>query len=255
MYGRHSGRLFSGKNSTKYVVLGLYLIHHPDYPYNIAKNFRIAQAKGAWTSKKAKSLIYPNVVSQVMKKMKKEGLIVEYQIKRRRGRPSSSGSEKAQSLSHYGHKTKRYRIDPALCFIETEKRRFESPSQTEPVFNMIHDLSPSQIECIARIDTITEFDYFTFLTYAKGLLDEISHYARTKSDAIRSAKLKKTHFLLLSDFEKAYERAQAEFRKNGDIYVPIERIDELASKYERAISQLIIERYYPKSEWKKITLR
>ncbi len=77
---------FKGIDSHK-AFLYLYLLHKPDYAYNIAKTLEELKEKRLIKLYKLKTLTRPNVVSSVLHEMKREGLIYISTKKKLKGRP------------------------------------------------------------------------------------------------------------------------------------------------------------------------
>ena len=67
--------------------LYLYLLHKPDYAYNIAKTLKELKDKRLIKLYKLKTLTRPNVVSSVLHEMKRDGLIYISTKKKLKGRP------------------------------------------------------------------------------------------------------------------------------------------------------------------------
>lgn len=173
----------------EYVILFLYLLHHPDYPYNIAKAFD-GVIKGKRQNKSfPRSLTRGSRVAALLREMEKARVV--------------------ESHKEIAGKKERiyYNIVPAVLSQEakinlTEKDEeeivFSTYKYSELVENyveIIQAISPDKAKCIDKINSFKKYDYLTILAYYKNLFAEIemlySPKARIKSPFLKKEELSK----------------------------------------------------------------
>jgi len=173
----------------EYVILFLYLLHHPDYPYSIAKAFN-ERIKGKRQNKSKsfpRSLTRGSRVAALLKEMEKAKVV-------------ESHKEKAGKKERIY-----YNIVPAVLSQEAkinltdrEEIVFSTYKYSELVENyveIIQAISPDKARCIEKINSFRKYDYLTILAYFKNLLAEIemlySPKARIKSPFLKKEELSK----------------------------------------------------------------
>jgi hypothetical protein len=173
--GRKKGESFLGLfNNEWHNILFLYLLHHQDYAYNIAKKFKeINKDRKVLEKSKKGSLMDPSKVSVYLNEMIKAGLLL----------PPEKKVVKGKERSYY-------RIDPAVfstklkddLFEEDEYFKFIVESQhdiersighMEDFINYIQSISPTEEECARKIMSLGKYDALTVLTYFRELLAEM----------------------------------------------------------------------------------
>lgn len=151
------------KTQEKKIILYLYLLHHPDHGYAIAKEFLEARKNGNWTKKKYSDLTNYKIYT-TLKEMHREETIK---------------TEKKD-------RTNIYKPNPTHI---TKQKNKETLTEFLEVFTeYIAKTSPDKQRCIKEINSIKKYDDLTILCYIKKLikesLDQIPERGTTPSNEL-----------------------------------------------------------------------
>lgn len=145
---KRSSEIFKKKRN---VVLWLYLLHHPDYPYGISKSFEEAMKQDKYDGKKNDTMLLknPNKVSDFLKEMESDGAVKAIEKK------VVNGRERVY-----------YNVDPTVFPIF----RKEHTDDVKVYVKLIQDISLSKAKCVEKIGSFKRYDVFTIITYLRNLI-------------------------------------------------------------------------------------
>ena len=199
-----------GVFNNRTVPVFLYLLHRKDYPYSMAKNFKIVGTK-----KGSKDICYASKLSSIMKKMENQGLIIKIKEKGKRGRPLSSADTSR-------HQRSIYRINPRLIstpkIIDGYPAQYYDTIRVEIILEFIEAVSPEPEKYIDRINSLKKYDALTVFVYLRQILIELTthkDFSRNKLTIFKSSKerLKRYGFLKLEKMEKAISNIKTKMGK------------------------------------------
>ena len=163
------------------VILFLYLLHHVDYPYSIAKAFENNITERERQGKKSYPLKITNAskVANALKKMR-EANIVEFHTKKVNGLERKYYSISIRAFKPLMGQTS-IKDSPAKGWVKI----IYNPDYVRTCLQLILANSPDENTCIKRILSIKEYDYLTMMAYFRSLLAEIEKASQDSKKALK----------------------------------------------------------------------
>jgi len=161
------------------VILILYLLHNPDYPYHIAKIFREMESKGEWNVQGTKMLSSANKLYKLLNRLVDIGILKKHTPKAKVGRRTRKGGVKLPG-EHDKIERKKvyYKINPQF-FQSWNVGGYEEIVGNQNInftFFLMESLSPGASETVRYINKIKKFDFITILLHIKKQLETIRDF-------------------------------------------------------------------------------
>jgi len=161
------------------IILILYLLHNPDYPYHIAKIFREMKSKGKWNIPRTKTLSSANKLYKLLNRLVDIGILKKYIPKAKAGRQMRKGGLKLSGEHNKIEKKKvHYKINPRFLQswnVEGYEEIVGGHNINFTLF-LMEGLSPGASETVKYINKIKKFDFITFLLHIKKQLETIRDF-------------------------------------------------------------------------------
>ena len=147
------------KNEEKKIILYLYLLHHPDHGYSIAKEFSDAKTSGNWNKNRYSDLTNYKVYT-TLKQMLSEKTV--------------SAKKTAEATDTAKDKKNRYHPSPEFILKREDNKKKDGDLTTlfEAFIEYLPKVSPDKQRCIKEISSIKKYDNLTIPCYMKKLLRE-----------------------------------------------------------------------------------
>ena len=186
------------------IFLILYILHHPSYAYQMAKDFKSDKLSVF------KSLTKPNKNYPVLNNLQKLGILDRDKTKTR------LHGKKLHKRKQYVYYVNPSFISKLVCGNEANEYRY-----MHYFTELIRSVSPDKSVCLQKLKKITKFDMVTVFVYCKMLVEEIIKYEK------HSNNIKNNQRRLELNLKKV-----PKIRKRPSKFLNLDRLEDVKQKIE-----------------------